>query len=206
MHETRLPQLTPPTSSIGAVDQPAAERALRSSPIYWTTRGKSYILDSMNLHTIGRLIAEQRRRKGLTLQELADAASVGRSTLAALERGKIAELGFAKVARLCTAVDLVLEARPPALEVPLMPHRHLTETAGRELTKAAIEEIITRGDFSTWRGLVQAVRADKTGRIARRIREVAAALGKHDPRARTFSTLLPEFVREPKRSAHGRQG
>jgi transcriptional regulator with XRE-family HTH domain len=161
----------------------------------------------VNLHTIGRLIAEQRRRKGLTLQELADAAGVGRSTLAALERGKIAELGFGKVARLCTAVDLIMEVRSPTLEAPLMPHRHLTEVAGRELTKAAIEEIITRGEFSTWRGLVRAMRADKSGRIARRVREVTAALGKHDTRARAFGTLLAELMRETKqkRKSHGPQ-
>ena len=161
----------------------------------------------MNLHAVGRLIAEQRRRKGLTLQELAVTAGVGRSTLAALERGKIAELGFGKVARLCAAVDLVLEARPLTLEAPLMSHRHLTEAAGRELTKAAIEEIITRGEFSSWRGLVRAIQADKSGRIARRVREVTAALGKYDTRAQAFGTLLPEFVRTPKREsrAHGRQ-
>lgn len=161
----------------------------------------------MNLPAVGRLIAEYRRRKGLTLQELADAASVGRSTLAALERGKIAELGFAKVARLCAAVDLVLEARPPALEVPLMAHRHVTDMAGRELTKAAIEEIITRGEFSAWRGLVHAMQADRSGRIAQRVREVTAALDHRDTRVHAFGTLLPEFLRPAKRErkVHGAQ-
>jgi hypothetical protein len=88
-----------------------------------------------------------------------------------------------------------------------MSHRHLTEAAGRELTKAAIEEIITRGKFSSWRGLVRAIQADQSGRIARRVREVTAALGQYDTRAQAFGTLLPEFVRTPKREsrAHGRQ-
>jgi transcriptional regulator with XRE-family HTH domain len=149
----------------------------------------------MNLQAIGELVARRRREKSLTLQQLADAAAVGRSTLAALERGRTAELGFAKIARLCAAVDLVLEARPVALQAPLMPHRHLTETAGRELTKAAIEDVILRGGFSAWRGLVRAIRTDHTGRIARRVREVAAALGKHDARARAFATLLPKLLR-----------
>ncbi|MBI2316731.1 MAG: helix-turn-helix domain-containing protein [Betaproteobacteria bacterium] len=157
----------------------------------------------MNLHSVGRLIAQRRREKGLTLKELAAAAGVGRSTLAALERGKSDELGFAKVARLCAAVDLVLEARPLALEAPLMAHRHLTEAAGRELTKAAIEDVILRGGSPAWRGLVRAIRADKTGRIARRVRKVAAAQGSHDVRARAFTTLLPDVLRERNRARAG---
>lgn len=152
----------------------------------------------MTLASIGRLIAERRREKALTLKALASAAGVGRSTLAALETGKLAELGFAKVARLCVALDLVLEARPLTLDAPLMAHRHLTVSAGRELTKAAIEDILTRGDLSAWRGLVSTIRADQTGRLTRRVREVAAAAGKSDSKARAFANLLPEFSRERK--------
>lgn len=147
----------------------------------------------MNLRNIGRLVAERRRSKGLTLQALASEAGVGRSTLAALEGGKLAELGLTKVARICGAVGLILEVRSPALEEPLLPHRHLTELAGRDLTKAAIDDIISRGDIRAWRDLVQAVRADKTGRIARRVRDVAAALAEQDPRARAFAALLPKL-------------
>ena len=155
----------------------------------------------MELRTIGSLIADRRRQRGWTLRQLADAAGVGRSTLAALESGKIAELGFEKVNRLCAAVDLVLEARPPVLDEPLMRHRHLTEAAGRNLTKAAIEDVILRGDFAAWRGLAQAARADRTGRIARRTREVAATLSRHDPRAWAYATLLPQLLaRAPRRS------
>lgn len=149
----------------------------------------------MNLQAIGQLLARRRRERGLTLHQLAAAAGVGRSTLAALEAGKIAELGFAKVARLCAAVDLTIEARPPPLEAPLMDHRHLTDLAGRELTKAAIEDVITRGDASAWRGLVRAARADASGRIERRACAVAAVLGKHDQKARAFATLLPRLLR-----------
>ena len=149
----------------------------------------------MNLQTIGHLIAERRRAKGLTLQQLADQAGVGRSTLAALERGRMPELGFAKVERLCAAVDLVLEARPPMLKEPLMPHRHLTEAAGRELTRAAMEDVITRGDFHAWRGLVQAIRRDRSGVLSQRARAVSTALKEHDPRARAFATLLPDLLK-----------
>jgi transcriptional regulator with XRE-family HTH domain len=145
----------------------------------------------MHLRSIGDLIARQRRTKGLTLRELAERAGVGRSTLAALEGGKLAELGLGRVARLCAAVDLVLEARPLELDAPLMEHRHLTEAAGRALTRAAIDDVITRGDIGAWRGLARAVRADRTGRVARRVREVAHALAPHDAKAAAFLALLP---------------
>ncbi len=149
----------------------------------------------MNLQTIGRLIAERRRIKGYTLIELASKAQVGRSTLAALEAGTLSELGLGRVVRLCSAVDLVLEVRPLLLEEPLMQHRHLTESAGRELTKAAIEDILTNGNIGTWRGLVRAISTDSSGRITRRVKEIAAALGKHDSKARAFATLLPRAIR-----------
>jgi hypothetical protein len=89
----------------------------------------------------------------------------------------------------------VLEARPLLLEEPLMQHRHLTESAGRELTKAAIEDILTNGNISAWRGLVQAISADQSSRIARRVKEIAAVLGKHDSKARAFAALLPRALR-----------
>jgi transcriptional regulator with XRE-family HTH domain len=150
----------------------------------------------MDLTSVGRLIAERRRARGLTLAELATSAGVGRSTLAALEAGTLSELGFVKVARICAAIGLVLEVRPPELDAPLMPHRHLTEAAGRDLTKAAIEDVIVRGDLSAWRGLVRAIRANKHGRLVRRVQEVAKALDKDDPKTRAFATLLPEFLRD----------
>ena len=82
----------------------------------------------MNLQTIGHLIAERRRAKGLTLTQLAAQAAVGRSTLAALEAGKLPELGLGRVARLCAAVDLVLEARPLELSEPLVEAMNADET------------------------------------------------------------------------------
>ena len=160
----------------------------------------------MNLGGIGRLVAQRRRAKAITLQELATAAGVGRSTLAALEAGKLAELGFAKVGRICKAVDLILDVRPLELDTPLIQHRHLTEAAGRELTKAAIEDVITRADISGWRGLVRAMRADSTGRIARRAREVVDALSKEDSKARAFATLLPDLLRQRKPPGSARRG
>ena len=149
----------------------------------------------MNLHAIGRLIADRRRAKGLTLTQLASQAQLGRSTIAALEAGKLSELGLERVSRLCAAVDLVLEVRPVELKEPLMAHRHISELAGRELTKAAIDDIITRGTIATWRKLVDAVNSDASGRIARRVSDLARALGKHDPKARAFALLLRKLRR-----------
>ncbi len=162
----------------------------RHSPVYWTFFVKVLYTVLMNLQTIGHLIADRRRAKGLTLTQLAAQAAVGRSTLAALEAGKLPELGLERVARICAAVDLVLEARPLELNEPLMAHRHLSETAGRELTKAAIDDIITRGTIGTWRKLVEAMNADKTGRIARRVTDMAKTLSNRDPKARAFAVLL----------------
>lgn len=158
----------------------------------------------MNLHGIGILIAERRRAQGLTLQALAAEAQVGRSTLAALEAGKLKELGYGKVARICAAVGLVLEARPLTLEKPLARHRHLTESAARDLTKATIEDIVVRGDISSWRGLVQAMREDESGRLARRTREVLSGADKSDSRVRAFSTLLSGALKSQRsESDHG---
>jgi hypothetical protein len=78
-----------------------------------------------------------------------------------------------------------------------MAHRHLSEVAGRELTKAAIDDIITRGTIATWRKIIQAMNADKSGRIARRVTDVAQTLGKRDPKARAFAALLRKLPRNP---------
>ena len=150
----------------------------------------------MNLASIGHMIAQRRRAKGLTLADLASSAGVGRSTLAALEAGKLPELGFAKVARICAAVGLVLEVRPPELDTPLMSHRHLTETAGRDLTKTAIEDIIVRGNIAAWRGLVRALRTTRQGTLVNRLQAVVSALDQDDPKVRAFSTLLPGILKD----------
>jgi len=147
----------------------------------------------MNLYTIGRQIGERRRVKRLTLPQLAAAAGVSRSTLAALESGKLKELGFNRVVRLCAAVDLVVDVRPPRLKSALMSHRHLTELARRELTRAAIDDVVTRGNVTAWRGLAQAIRADRSGRLARRVGDVLRVSATHDPKARAFSLMLPRL-------------
>jgi transcriptional regulator with XRE-family HTH domain len=154
----------------------------------------------MNLETLGRLVAERRRAQGLTLRALAETAQVGRSTLAALESGQLDELGFRKVDRICAALGLVLDVHAAALDEPLMDHRHLTARAGRQLTKAAIEDVIVRGEIDAWRGLVAAMRKDESGRIARRAKQVATALSKYDEKARAFAVLLPGLIDSRKTS------
>ncbi len=159
----------------------------------------------MSLISLGRMIAVRRRALGLTTAALAAAAGVGRSTLAALEAGKLPELGFTKVARICAAAGIVLEVRPPLLDAPLMAHRHLTEAAGRDLTKAAVEDVIVRGDIGAWRGLVQALRTDENGRLADRVRQVVGALGRDDPKAAAFAALLPGILAHTN-TRHGARG
>ena len=68
---------------------------------------------------------------------------------------------------------MVLEARPLTLDEPLAAHRHLRDSAGRDLTKAAIEDIVVRGDIEAWRGLVQAARRDTSA-----VREKKKAYGR----------------------------
>lgn len=148
----------------------------------------------VNLTLLGRMIAARRRAQHLTLTNLAAAAGVGRSTLAALESGKLPELGFTKVARICAATGIILEAHPPLLEQPLMTHRHLTDTAGCHLTKAAVEDVIVRGDIGAWRGLVRALRTDKSGRLAARVQQVVDALGRDDRKVAAFASLLPAIL------------
>lgn len=148
----------------------------------------------MDLPSLGRMIAARRRASGRTLADLAAAADVGRSTLAALESGKLPELGFSKVARICEAAGIVLEARAPLLDAPLMEHRHITDAAGRDLTKAAVEDVIVRGDIGAWRGLVRALRTDESGRLAGRVRQVVAALRRDDPKVAAFAALLPGIL------------
>lgn len=130
----------------------------------------------------------------MTLEELAATAAVSRSTVAALESGKLPELGYRKVLRLCEAVGLLIDVREPLLDAPILDHRHLTELAGRELTKAAIDDIILRGDVEAWRRLVRTARDDRSGRTARRVREVAMAVADQDVKGRAFAALWPRLL------------
>lgn len=140
----------------------------------------------MNLASLGRLIAERRCTQGLTLAALAAEAGVGRSTLAALESGKLPELGFNKVARICAAAGILLDTRPPLLD-PAQMHR--------EFMKPAIKNMIERADVDAWHRLVHALRKDNTGRLASRVRQLVGTLDLKDPKVAAFVALLPAITR-----------
>jgi transcriptional regulator with XRE-family HTH domain len=63
----------------------------------------------LDITTIGTLIARHRNDLWLTQTDLAARARIGRSTLDALENGRIAELGFGKINRVLAALGLTLK-------------------------------------------------------------------------------------------------
>ncbi len=63
----------------------------------------------LDLATLGETIAQHRSAQRLTQAELARRARIGRSTLDALENGRLAELGFGKIARILSALGLTLK-------------------------------------------------------------------------------------------------
>ncbi len=70
----------------------------------------------VDLAELGNQVAAKRKTLRLSQTQLATSASVGLSTLDALENGRLAELGFAKVTRILSALGMELklqEARAP---------------------------------------------------------------------------------------------
>jgi transcriptional regulator with XRE-family HTH domain len=147
----------------------------------------------MDLASLGRLISERRCAQGFTLARLAEAARVGRSTLAALESGRLPELGFNKVARICAAAGIRLETRPPLLPHPS--HYRLADANGRELTKEVIRGLILRGGAAAWRDLLRALKKDDRGLLAARVRQVVGTLEQDDPSVVAFTARLPPIMR-----------
>jgi HTH-type transcriptional regulator / antitoxin HipB len=73
------------------------------------------------LSAIAEQIASKRKALRLSQTELAKRARVGRSTLDALENGRLGELGYSKITNILTALGLELSlreanARRPTLE------------------------------------------------------------------------------------------
>jgi transcriptional regulator with XRE-family HTH domain len=146
----------------------------------------------MDLFSLGLFIGERRHAEGLRLIDVAETAGVGRSTLAALESGKLPELGFNKVARICEAVGILLETRPPLIYYP---PRSLTDASGRELTREVIEDIILRRGRGAWPELLRALKKDDRGLLSFRVRQVVGGLDRNDPSVIAFTALLPAIVR-----------
>jgi transcriptional regulator with XRE-family HTH domain len=74
----------------------------------------------LDLISIGGQIAERRKTLKLTQAELSRKAGVSRATLDALENGRAGELGFSKVTRLLTALDLELTLQTARSQRPTL--------------------------------------------------------------------------------------
>jgi transcriptional regulator with XRE-family HTH domain len=72
------------------------------------------------ISSLGAKIAAKRRKLGLSQAELARKASVGRSTLDALENGRIGELGFSKITKILSALGMELRLQETGLRRPTL--------------------------------------------------------------------------------------
>jgi transcriptional regulator with XRE-family HTH domain len=79
-----------------------------------------YIRRMLTLSSIGAQIAA--KRKGLRLSQgaLAKSASVGRSTLDALENGRSGELGFSKITKILSALGMELKLQETSSPRPTL--------------------------------------------------------------------------------------
>jgi transcriptional regulator with XRE-family HTH domain len=81
------------------------------------------------LASIAEHIAKKRKALGLSQTVLAKNAHIGRSTLDALENGRIGELGYTKIVNILTALGLELRiqevsSRRPTLEELMSEESH----------------------------------------------------------------------------------
>jgi transcriptional regulator with XRE-family HTH domain len=73
-----------------------------------------------DLTTLGKDIAQQRKKLKLTQSGLASKAGISRSMLDALENGRAGELGFSKISRLLAALGLELKLQPAGSQRPTL--------------------------------------------------------------------------------------
>jgi transcriptional regulator with XRE-family HTH domain len=74
----------------------------------------------VTLSSLGEQIAARRKSLGLSQAALAQKASLGHSTLDALENNRLGELGFAKITRLLSALGLELKLQESASQRPTL--------------------------------------------------------------------------------------
>ena len=74
----------------------------------------------LSLISIGEQIAAHRKRLKLSQAELSRMAGISRSTLDALENGRVGELGFSKVAKLLASLGLELTLRTATSHRPTL--------------------------------------------------------------------------------------
>ena len=77
-------------------------------------KNTSYIRYMLTLSSIGEQIAARRKALGLSQATLAKKASVGHSTLGALENNRIGELGFSKISKILSALGMELKLQDTA--------------------------------------------------------------------------------------------
>jgi transcriptional regulator with XRE-family HTH domain len=66
----------------------------------------------MTLYDIGRTIRETRKFRKIRQEDLARDAGIARSTLSALERGHVQELGYSKIHLLLSLLNLEIKIGP----------------------------------------------------------------------------------------------
>jgi len=74
----------------------------------------------LNLISLGDEIKARRRNAGLTQAALAQTARIGRSTVDALENGRLGELGYSKVTNILAALGLELNLREAGIRRPTL--------------------------------------------------------------------------------------
>jgi HTH-type transcriptional regulator / antitoxin HipB len=74
----------------------------------------------LGLIEIGTKIAARRRDLGISQSELSRKTNISRSTLDALENGRIGELGFSKITKILSALDLELKLHEGNLQRPTL--------------------------------------------------------------------------------------
>jgi transcriptional regulator with XRE-family HTH domain len=74
----------------------------------------------LTLSAIGAEIAARRKAQDLSQAALAAKASIGHSTLDALENGRSGELGFSKITRILTALGLELKLQEASTRRPTL--------------------------------------------------------------------------------------
>ncbi len=74
----------------------------------------------LDLTSIGRQIAESRKKLHLSQAALSRKTGISRATLDALENGRAGELGFSKLTRLLTALGLELKLQAASSQRPTL--------------------------------------------------------------------------------------
>lgn len=83
-------------------------------------RNAYYIRQVLTLNSLGEQISARRKKLGMSQIELARKASISRATLDALENGRSGEMGFSKITRLLSALELRLDLQEAGSHRPTL--------------------------------------------------------------------------------------